>query len=282
MHTKALLPDVAHIGRIRLAVSDLSQSLSYYTEVLGLSVQSRSAGLAALTAHGSREVLIELQEMAEITPLAQRSRLGLYHFALLLPSRGSLASFVEHLVESHIRFGASDHGVSEALYLTDPDGIQIEVYADCPRSNWPFIQGELQMSTEPLHFNNLLAVPHDPWSGDPADTRMGHVHFFVGDLQQARKFYCDALGFDVMLSSYPGALFVSAGGYHHHVGLNTWAKGAPVANATDPRLLSWELVLENETQVAEATRRVETAGFPGLVDPWRNKLVLTTRAHAEG
>lgn len=269
MSTKGLLPDNAQIGRVRLAVSDLSRSVSFYTSALGLSVKSKSGDLAALTAQGSSDVLVELQEIAGVKPLARGSRLGLYHFALLFPSRDILASFVEHLLDMHVNFGSSDHGVSEALYLTDPDGIQIEVYADRPRSSWTSTQGELLLTSGPLHFDQLLAIPHETWTGAPAHTILGHLHFWVGDLQQAHKFYCEGLGFDIVHSSVPGVLFISAGGYHHHVALNTLARNATPVEPADARLLSWELLLENETQVLDAKERLKRGAFPELIDPWQ-------------
>jgi catechol 2,3-dioxygenase len=271
-----VLPETTHLGRIRLAVSDLSRSLRFYEDILGLRVIHSSGKSAELTANHSSAVLIELEEIEGVKPLAQGSRLGLYHYALLLPSRGALASFAEHLVSRAIRFGSADHLVSEALYLQDPDGIQIEVYSDRPRAAWTYDRGELQMGVERLRFEDLFGVPHPTWNGAPPETILGHVHFHVGDLEMARKFYCEGLGFDAMAWSYPGALFVSAGGYHHHIGLNIWAEGSPVARPTDARLLSWELVLESESQVIEATDRLKTAGFSALVDPWKIKLVLTS------
>ncbi len=272
--TQGLLPAPAQIGRIRLAVSSLSRSLAYYTTVLGLSVQTSSADLAVLTAQGSSDVLVELQELPGVTPVVGGSRYGLYHFAILLPSRSSLASFVEHLTKLGVTFGSADHGVSEALYLTDPDGLEIEVYADFPRENWRFVRGELELIADPLRLDALLAVPHSPWAGAPAGTVLGHIHFYVSDLKQARRFYVDALGFNVTHSTFPGALFVASGGYHHRVGLNTWARGATLNNSADARLLSWELLLDDDAEIADATKRLEQAGFTDLTDPWKNKLFL--------
>ena len=279
------LPGTARIGGIRLAVSNLARSLSFYTDVLGLAIKTRTADVAALTAHDSDNVLVELQKIAGVRPVTRQTRLGLYHFAMLLPSRSSLASFVEHLVDRHVRFGSSDHLVSEALYLSDPDGIQIEVYADRARSGWRFIDGEVELGSSPLRFEELLATRHEFWSGAPAGTTLGHLHFYVGDLAEARRFYNHALGFDIVHASSPGVLFLSAGGYHHHVGLNTWAQGASLVEPTDARLLSWELLLDDEEQVSEIQKRLQDAGFPELVDPWHNRLQLRALApegEAEG
>jgi catechol 2,3-dioxygenase len=171
----------------------------------------------------------------------------------------------------------SDHLVSEALYLTDPDGLGIEVYADKPRSTWNVIGDEYAMASNPLDARNLIeAGGGERWSGAPAGTIMGHVHFHVGDIRKAESFYHAGLGLDKIVSSYPGALFMSAGGYHHHVGTNTWAAGAPIATDNDARLLHWELVLPDDSSAAEAARSVESAGFAvernddGIfaTDPW--------------
>ena len=160
-------------------------------------------------------------------------QLGLYHFAILLPDRAALGRFVAHLARIGERAGASDHLVSEALYLSDPDGLGIEVYADRPRATWRYDgQRQLAMDTRPLDLNSLVqAAGGEPWTGMPAGTVMGHVHLHVGDIERAAAFYHAALGLDKVVWSYPGALFLSAGGYHHHVGLNTWAG----PGATRPR-----------------------------------------------
>ena len=171
----------------------------------------------------------------------------------------------------------SDHLVSEAVYLTDPDGLGIEVYADRPRAARRYDGDEIAMKTIPLDRAGVLRAAGDGrWSGMPAGTVMGHVHLFVGDLQQADAFYHAALGFDRTVWSYPGALFMSAGGYHHHLGTNTWAAGAPPAAEGDARLLEWQIVLPSPTDVTAALEGVEQAGFAverqgdsGLLrDPW--------------
>ncbi len=141
-----------------------------------------------------------------------------------------------------VEAGSADHLYSEALYLVDPDGLTVEVYADRPREEWIYENGELMTGVEPLRLSELLALePRRGWVGAPAGTTVGHVHFFIGDLERAADFYCGGLGMDKKTWSFPGALFVSAGGYHHHAGLNTWAAGSPVASRNDPRLLFWEL-----------------------------------------
>jgi catechol 2,3-dioxygenase len=271
------LPAGLRLGAVHLQVADLDRSTGYYERVLGLRTASRMAGRATLAAHGDDAPLVELHERPGAAPVPRRGRLGLYHFAILLPDRAALGRFVRHLGESAIPAGMSDHLVSEAVYLTDPDGLGIEVYADRPRAEWRYDGDEIAMTTIPLDREGVLRAAGDGrWSGMPAGTVMGHVHLFVGDLQQAGAFYHAALGFDRTVWSYPGALFMSAGGYHHHLGTNTWAAGAPLAAEGDARLLEWQIVLPSPADVTAALEGVEQAGFTverqgdsGLLrDPW--------------
>jgi catechol 2,3-dioxygenase len=208
----------------------------------------------------------------------------LYHFAVLLPERAALARFVNHLAEIGASAASADHLVSEAMYLTDPDGLGIEVYADRPRSDWRTRGRELVMTTQPLDMGSLRAEAGAVrWSGLPAGTVIGHVHLQVGALDQAEAFYHRALGFDTVVWSYPGALFFSAGGYHHHLGTNTWAAGAPAASEDDARLMEWELVLPDAADVEKAARHVSAEGYAvadiaggrRLIDPWGTALRLT-------
>jgi catechol 2,3-dioxygenase len=255
------LPEQARVGRVRLQVSDLLRSIPYYTDVLGCAVSGRDDGRAVLaTAEGAP--LIELYEQKGIRPVPRHGRLGLYHFAILLPDRQALGRFVAHLSEVGAYAGSADHLVSEALYLADPDGLGIEVYADRPRGQWKTNGREIAMATEPLDLRALVrAGAGEPWIGMPAGTTIGHVHFHVTTLRDAEAFYHSALGFDKVVWSYPGALFFSAGGYHHHVGTNTWAAGAPIATAHDARLLEWELRLPAAGDVASAAASAAHAGY---------------------
>ncbi len=176
----------------------------------------------------------------------------------------------------------SDHFVSEAVYLTDPDGLGIEVYADRPRAEWRHQGGQLAMATEPLDARAVIAsAGGEEWAGAPAGTVLGHVHLHVGDLARATGFYHEALGFDKTVWSYPGALFMSAGGYHHHLGTNTWAAQAGPAAEGDARLVDWEIVVP-AADVAAAGESLERAGFPVerlagamiATDPWGTKVRL--------
>jgi len=271
------LPPATTLGTVRLQVSDLARSLDYYEGVLGMRVLDRAGGVAGLGAAESGTPLIELRERPGATPVPRRGRLGLYHFAILLPDRPALGRFLRHLSEVGERAGMSDHFVSEAIYLTDPDGLGIEVYADRPRSAWRQQDGELTMTTDSLDVPDLLGAAGDErWSGMPAGAVMGHVHLFVGDLDRAAAFYHAGLGLDKVVWSYPGALFLSAGGYHHHLGTNTWAAGAAPAGPDDARLLEWELVVPSTADAADALAsleaggaNIERSGDGGLArDPW--------------
>ncbi len=256
------LPDSTHVGRVRLQVSDLVRSTSYYENVLGLTVANHSDGNASLSSADGR-VLVALVELPGARAVPHRGLRGLYHFAVLLPDRAALGRFVSHLTDIGERAGMSDHLVSEAIYLSDPDGLGIEVYADRPRGSWQIEQGQIAMSTKPLDVESVLkAANGEPWTGAPAGTVIGHVHFYVGDIGEAEAFYHAGLGLDKIVWNYPGALFMSAGGYHHHVGTNTWAAGAPVATDKDAKLLDWELVLPDSASVTAAAESVQAAGFP--------------------
>jgi len=219
------LPHDAHIGQVSLTVRDLERSLSFYREVLGFV----ELGPGRLGPAGGR-VLIELHERKDAIVKPRRSA-GLFHFAILVPSRAALGRSLRRLAETRWPMsGAADHLVSEALYLNDPDGLGIEIYRDRPRDTWRMANGELAMATDPLDLEAIHDEPgaEAPWNGLEAGTIMGHVHLHVPHIDTAEAFYCGRIGFDPIVRRYPGALFVSAGGYHHHLGLNTWAGiGAP-------------------------------------------------------
>jgi catechol 2,3-dioxygenase len=208
---------------------------------------------------------------------------GLYHFAILLPDRAALGRFLVHLSNIGARAGASDHLVSEAIYLTDPDGLGIEVYADRPRDTWRHAGRELSMATLALDAPGVAAAADgEAWNGMPSGTVLGHMHLHVGNLEEARAFYHDGLGLDIVVWSYPGALFFSAGGYHHHLGANTWAAGRPSAAAHEARLMDWEIVLPDAASVNEARAHLEKQGhLPerfgdgwSFRDPWGTQLTL--------
>jgi catechol 2,3-dioxygenase len=281
------LPDDTHVGRVRLQVSDLERSLAYYRDVLGFRALEQSTNGTVLGAEGDDRPLVELVERAGASPVPRRGRLGLYHFAILLPDRAALGRFLGHLAQIGARAGMSDHFVSEAIYLQDPDNLGIEVYADRPRTAWRHEERQLTMATEPLDAQSVLQAGRGaPWTGMPQGTTIGHVHLHVGDIDEAAAFYHNALGLDKVVWSYPGALFLSAGGYHHHLGTNTWAVGVPPAGENDARLLEWEIVVPRADDVDAAARSVEAAGYRvgrdgnsrRLVDPWGTTLRLVAKS----
>lgn len=271
------LPDTTRVGTVRLQVSDLGRSLAYYETVLGLAVVSRGAGRAALAGRGDTDPLIELHEAPGVAAVPRRGRLGLYHFALLLPDRRALGRFLAHLAERGITPGMADHLVSEALYLHDPDGLGIEVYADRPRAEWPRRGDRIVMASDPLDIEGLLRDAADqPWEYMPAGTVMGHVHLSVDDLETAERFYGDGIGLEVTTRDYPGALFLAAGGYHHHLGTNTWSRAAVPAGPEDARMLEWELRLPDRGAVDTAAAALIAVGrnvsrdddTVRVTDPW--------------
>ncbi len=279
------LPMDTGLGRVRLQVSDIGRSLDFYEGVLGLRARERDSSHAVLGAYDDAGPLVELVARSGAKPAPPRGQLGLYHFAILLPDRASLARFAQHLSDINARAGAADHLVSEALYLQDPDNLGIEVYSDRPRSAWVRTGLELKMATDPLDFNDLLkSAANAKWRGLPAGTVMGHVHLHVGDIAAASSFYSDALGFDRTVWGYPGALFMSAGGYHHHLGTNIWAgRGARPAAERDARLLEWTIRLYDSANIAAVGESLERNGYRvgrdgvDIVarDPWGTQVRIT-------
>ena len=256
------LPAGTRVGSVRLQVADLARSLEWYEGVLGFRALAQTDTVATLGAAGSNVPLVELNRRAGALPLPRRGRLGLFHFAILLPERPALGRFLAHLAETGVGAGAADHLVSEALYLHDPDGLGIEVYADRPRDQWRRFGRELAMATEPLDAEDVIGSGGGGrWTGMPAGTTIGHIHLHVGDLESAAMFYHVALGLDAMGWNYPGALFLAAGGYHHHLGLNTWAgPDAEPPRPGDARLLEWELVVPGAEDVEAAAQGLAAAG----------------------
>jgi catechol 2,3-dioxygenase len=261
---------------VRLQVRNLAQSVEYYERVIGLRRLALADDAVGLGAEGEEQPLVLLHERSDARPVPHGGRLGLYHFAILVPDRVSLGRFARHLGALGEYAGSADHAVSEAFYLSDPDGLGIEVYADRPRASWRVEGRQLHMTTERLNIRDLLvAAGPAPWTGMPMGTVMGHVHLHVGDLDRAAAFYHEGLGLDKIVWGYPGALFLSAGGYHHHLGTNTWSSGA-AATDEDARLLSWTMALPTSADVEAAAWSLESAGFRVVrgdsavtaADPW--------------
>ena len=261
------------MGRVDLSVSDLGRSLDYYTEAIGLTVLSQNGGEAILGA-GSDE-LLRLVEEPGARPVTGFS--GLFHFALLVPERVALARWLAHSVRERVQLtGASDHTVSEALYLRDPDRHGIEIYADRPREQWEGRVGRL-MGTAPLDLDDLLSTLPEgdvAFAGLPTGTRMGHVHLCVADVDASVGFYRDRLGLDLIAQLGPQAAFLSAGGYHHHLAVNTWeSRGARAAPEGTARLLDFQLVLPDADSAAEVGERV---GGAEAKDPSGNTLLIAS------
>ena len=280
------LPADLRLGPVRLQVADVKRSIGYYERVIGLRVLRSDRSWAILGAHNDDVPLVELRERPGGTPVPRRGRLGLYHYAILLPDRASLGRFLAHLSRLGEYAGMSDHLVSEAIYVTDPDGLGIEVYADRPRSVWRMQGRSIAIGTLPLDAQNLVRAGEGvPWSGAPRGTRIGHVHLHVSDLDEAAAFYHAGLGFDKVVLDYPGALFLSAGGYHHHLGTNTWATGASRATDADARLLEWTIELSSESDVSDAAQSLALSGYQIAhdggdavgTDPWGVGVRLTVR-----
>jgi catechol 2,3-dioxygenase len=252
------------VGTVRLTVSDPPRVKAFYEQVLGLSATDEDDGRVVLGAPGG-PALVELHGEASATARDPRSP-GLYHLAVLMPDRQALAMALARVAAAGWPLsGASDHLVSEALYLSDPEGNGIEIYRDRPRDQWQVSDGKLAMATLPLDLENLLAElagSSQVETQAPTGSRMGHVHLQVSDLGRAEEFYVGMLGFEVTVRGYPGALFVSAGGYHHHLGLNTWnSAGSPPAPRGVTGLRSFEVVLPTVAEREKVLGRVREAGL---------------------
>ncbi|MBG9544359.1 glyoxalase [Cytobacillus firmus] len=273
---------ITFVAQVNIKVQDLQRSLAFYKEVIGFKVLSKTDRTAELTADGKTALLrIEQPENAE--PKMGRTT-GLYHFALLLPKRSDLAKIVRHFVEIGLQFGSSDHLVSEALYLSDPDGNGIEIYIDRSPSDWTWKNGEVMMTVDPLDFPDLISIgQQQSWKGLPAGTVMGHIHLHVAELANTEKFYTEGLGFEAVCRYGTQALFISSGKYHHHIGLNTWnGVGAPQPSENSVGLQSFKLIFENEAAINQAVENLKKLGVAAAVennkviteDPSGNRIIL--------
>lgn len=271
------------IGVVALAVRDLDRVAGFYRSVLGLVDLDRNGDTLRLGLPGTP--LLDLVHRPDARPAARRSA-GLFHTAFLLPERRDLGRWLRHAASLGIALqGASDHGVSEAVYLADPEGNGIEVYRDRPSPLWPREDGRIAMVTKPLDVDGLLAEGADgAFDAAPAGTLIGHVHLQVGDLETAESFYRDVLGLD-LAQHMPGAAFLSSGLYHHHVGANVWnSRGAPARDPNVAGLLHFELRARDRESFREVERRVLASGRTAardetgsirLADPWNTGLHVT-------
>jgi len=277
------LPATTSLGAVHLTVSDLDASVAFYRGAVGLEELERRDGVARLGT-GRTELLVLVEERGA---RSSRGYTGLYHFALLLPGRADLARWLAHAGRERVPLqGLSDHYVSEAIYLGDPDGHGIEIYCDRPRELWEGSVGQ-RMTTQPLDVSDLLGVlaepESEPFDGLPAGTVMGHVHLKVASIAETVTFYRDVLGFALMAQLGHQAAFLAAGGYHHHIGANTWeSAGAPAPPPGSAALRHATVVLPDEGERDRVLARVDAAGtaVEGDIvrDPSGNALELAFRA----
>jgi catechol 2,3-dioxygenase len=280
------LPPTLRLGAVHLTVTDLDRSIAFYQDALGLRVHRREDSVAAL---GAGEHVVVLHENPSARPAGRHA--GLYHYALLYPSREELARAALRLAARRTPVdGASDHGTHEAIYLPDPDGNGIELAADRPREAWPRPL-DYAGGPQPLDFPSLLATVagEQPPARVAPGLAVGHVHLHVGDIARGVGFYRDVLGFEVM-TLMPSAAFVSAGGYHHHLGFNVWrGHNVPPVPADVVGLRHWTVVIDDAAQVAEVAARVRAAGLPhdaadgrlAVRDPWDIEVRFVPAAAAQ-
>jgi catechol 2,3-dioxygenase len=272
------------LGRVRIAVSNVDEALAFYQHALGLQLRARHGNTAYLGAGDDDIVVLE----QATHPQSPARTTGLYHFAIRVPSRHALAHSLKNFAETATPLGGfADHLVSEAIYLDDPDGNGIEVYRDRPRDEWYDARGKIKMATDPLDVNGVLRELNGNgagWQGMERGTQLGHMHLKVASIPDAKEFYCNVIGFDFVMGYGPSALFVSAGGYHHHIGLNTWeSAGAPPPPPDAIGLRDFIVRLPHRAELDAVVARVQRAGIAttetteGILvrDPSQNGIVLS-------
>jgi catechol 2,3-dioxygenase len=281
------IPDNTKIQSVDLKVQDLKNSLNFYADLLGFRVIEEKNNIALLSATGGHPYLISLKE-DKSAALRPRGTTGLFHTALRFPDRKELARVFLRLFENKVKFtGFSDHLVSEAIYLNDPDGNSVELYADKPKELWQYKMGQIEMDTLPLDLSVITNELDDRnlWNGIHPDTDIGHIHLNVSDLHKAQEVYSMLLGFNITNSSYRGALFFSAGGYHHHIGVNTWSSaGGKPAPKNSAGLEGFTISIPDEKYMKVIHDRAEEAGILAslpenekivVLDFDKNKITLT-------
>lgn len=284
--TSFAIDPATQVGLVALTVASLERSVRFYSDIFGFTVLDQKAGEATLGTPSSPLLLLREEPGARPWPHDRYAYTGLYHFAVLVPTRRDLGRWLRHWLQMGLPLpGQGDHLVSEALYISDPDGNGIEIYRDRPRSEWHWDNGQVRMAVDPVDIRGVLAeaeTDDEPWTGFPDGTRVGHIHLQIADVPQAKVFYHDVLGFDVV-ATMPSALFVSAGGYHHHIGMNTWhSRNAPPAPAGTAGLRFFTLEIASEDARAAIVARLNAADIPStqtpdaviVQDPWQNTLVL--------
>ncbi len=283
--TSSKLHPATHMGAATLAVADLARSVDFYTRVLGMKAFSRDAGAKTATVGVGGTPLFHLQEIPNARRQPQYST-GLYHVAILVPSRPDLGRVILNMArEKYSLSGASDHFVSEALYLDDPDGNGLEIYRDRPRDEWKWNGSEVVMGTNQLDIDGIIESVGDtesPFNGMADGTMIGHMHLRVGDIPKAESFYVSLFGFDIV-AKWRGALFISAGRYHHHLGLNTWhSQGAPRPPADSVGLRQYTIIVPDGDSRDQIVARLKGAGITSeprdadvlVDDPWGNQIRL--------
>ncbi len=274
------------IGLVTLRVADLERSRRFYEGILAFQPIEQSDGRIVLGGQ-DKQPLLELIEVPGAAPQPRRAT-GLYHVAIVFPTRPDLGRELLRVARAGIQIGQGDHLVSEALYISDPDGNGLELYRDRPRSEWHWTNGMVEMATDPVDIRSLAEEGErdaEPWDVIPAGTRVGHIHLQIGDIAEARKFYHTILGFDVTADlTYAGALFVSAGGYHHHIGLNIWhSRGASPTPANAAGLQMYRIVIPTHEGLQEVKERLlvhqipfeESEDLIRVSDPWDNQILLS-------
>ena len=273
------LPAATTLGPAILRVAEEGRALALYRDLIGLDVVERTNGKVALGAGGKPFLFLDVVPGAPPRP---RHTTGLYHLAILLRDRAALGQVITRLTDAGIKLGAADHNVSEAIYLWDADNNGLEIYRDRPRSEWQWHDGLVTMGNAPLDFAGLLAEAAQRRADAhvPADAHIGHVHLQVGDIEEAERFYCGTLGFQ-RTAEWRGALFASAGGYHHHLGLNIWeSKNGTLPPKTAAGLEQFAIQLPSDADVAATRARIETAGLRVethgrefvVHDPWQTAI----------
>lgn len=271
-----------YVTKVHLHVTNIARSIVFYTKIIGLKILEKESKKVTFTADGITP-LLTITEPDDVQPKKSNTT-GLYHVAFLLPSRSHLANIFHHFQTITYPISASDHQVSEALYLSDPDGNGIEIYADRPHETWEWKNNEVALVTKRLNVQSLLREKTDePWTEVPTNTKIGHIHLQVNNLHDAATFYKDGLGFSIVSTFEHSALFLSTGNYHHHIALNTWAGSSATTPAHNSvGLHSFSIQFPNEMEREKAISRLaqlyapikEINGELFVTDPFRNDIQL--------
>ncbi|HYU74307.1 MAG TPA: VOC family protein [Ktedonobacteraceae bacterium] len=281
--TPASIHPGTNIGLVTLRISNLERSRNFYEGILHFQPIEQTPGKLVLGAQ-DKQPLLELIEIPGATPQPRRAT-GLYHVAIVFPTRADLGRELLNLINAGLQIGQGDHLVSEALYISDPDHNGLELYRDRPRNTWHWTNNVVEMATDPVDIQGLVEEgirDAEPWEVIPTGTRVGHIHLQIGDIEEARQFYHTILGFDVT-AHLPGALFVSAGGYHHHIGLNTWQSlGAKPTPANSAGLQHYVIAIPTREGLLAVKERLLAHNVPfeeqedliRVNDPWNNHILL--------